>query len=83
MLQTEISTILIRTLTPLSTRAREFADRFGFEVRFDSTIPSGADTFHFTIWRATDEEREQWESYTRLLEQKALEHSKKRRSEGE
>ncbi len=57
--------------------AREFAGRFGFQVRFDSTIPSGAPTCHFTMWRAGEEERQQWESYTRLLEQKALVRSRR------
>jgi len=52
--------------------AREFAGGFGFEVRFDSTIPAGAKTCHFTLWRATDDEKEQWNQYTKLLEAKAL-----------
>jgi hypothetical protein len=53
--------------------AREVAGAFGFEVRFDSTIPAGAPTCHFTLWRATDEERGQWARYTSQLERKALE----------
>jgi len=52
--------------------ARDHADRFGFEVRFDSTIPAGAETCHFTMWQATDEEREQWALLTQKLERKAL-----------
>jgi hypothetical protein len=56
--------------------AREFAGGFGFEVRFDSTIPAGAKTCHFTVWKASDAERTQWESYTKLLEQKALARSR-------
>ena len=52
--------------------AREFAGSFGFQVRFDTTIPAGAPTCHFTMWKGTDEERARWESYTRTLEQKAL-----------
>ena len=56
--------------------AREFAGRFGFEVRFDTTIPSGAKTCHFTMWKADDAERAQWESYTKQLEQKALTRSR-------
>ncbi len=60
--------------------AQEFAERFDFQVRFDSTIPAGAETCHFTIWRASDLEKSQWESYTELLERKALERSKKRRA---
>jgi hypothetical protein len=52
--------------------ARDHANRFGFEVRFDSTIPAGAETCHFTMWQATDEEREQWALLTQKLERKAL-----------
>jgi hypothetical protein len=52
--------------------AQEFAGRFGFQVRFDSTIPAGAPTCHFTLWKGTDEDRARWEAYTRELERKAL-----------
>ncbi len=54
----------------------------GFEVRFDSTIPAGAPTCHFTIWQASDAERAQWEKYTRVLERRAMEESKKNREPG-
>jgi hypothetical protein len=57
--------------------AQQYAGRFGFEVRFDSTIPAGAHTCHFTMWQAGEEEKAQWVSYTRLLNQKALQHAKK------
>lgn len=61
--------------------AQECAHKFGFEVRFDSTIPAGAPTCHFTMWRADpgDDEKAQWVSLTRLLEKKALELAKKPR----
>ncbi|MDH3726524.1 MAG: hypothetical protein OER77_03250, partial [Myxococcales bacterium] len=52
--------------------AQDHADRFGFQVRFDSTIPAGAETCHFTMWQADDQEREQWELLTEKLEKKAL-----------
>jgi len=52
--------------------AYEFAGKLGFEVRFDTTIPAGAPTCHFTVWKATDAEKEKWSQYTRQLEQKAL-----------
>ncbi|MBW2405001.1 MAG: hypothetical protein JRF42_14625 [Deltaproteobacteria bacterium] len=52
--------------------AQDHAKRFGFEVRFESTIPAGAETCHFTMWQASDEEREQWELLTEKLERKAL-----------
>jgi hypothetical protein len=57
--------------------AQEFGEQYGFDVRFDSTIPAGAKTCHFTMWKATDEEKAQWGAYTAQLEKKALEHAKK------
>jgi len=51
---------------------------FGFEVRFDSTIPAGAPTCHFTMWKASDDERARWGEYTRLLEAKALVRAQKK-----
>ena len=62
--------------------AAEFAGSFGFQVRFDTTIPSGAPTCHFTLWRASDEEKRTWETYTRLLEEKALVRAKRGGGEG-
>lgn len=44
----------------------------GWQVRFDSTIPAGAPTCHFTLWNATDAEAAKWNQYTELLEAKAL-----------
>lgn len=58
--------------------AREITGKMGFEVRFDTTIPSGAPTCHFTLWRANEEEKEQWEGMTRLIEAKAIARSKRR-----
>lgn len=49
----------------------------GWQVRFDSTIPAGATTCHFTLWKATDEERAAWDSYSQLLEAKALTRKRK------
>ena len=46
--------------------------KMDFEVRFDTTIPSGAATCHFTLWRATGEERAHWDAHTKLLEAKAI-----------
>jgi hypothetical protein len=56
--------------------AQEFSRLWGFEVRFDTTIPSGAQTCHFTLWKAGEGEKAQWERYTRLLEQRALERAR-------
>jgi hypothetical protein len=44
----------------------------GWQVKFDSTIPAGAKTCHFTLWMATDEEAKAWNDYSQLLEAKAL-----------
>jgi hypothetical protein len=59
--------------------AKEHAARFGFDVRFDSTIPSGAPTCHFTMWKPTDSERAEWSGLTQIIEKKALAHAKKAR----
>jgi hypothetical protein len=57
--------------------AREFAGWKGFEVRFDSTIPAGAPTCHFTAWKPTQLERGAWAKKTEELERRALEQAKK------
>jgi hypothetical protein len=57
--------------------AAEFARMQGLQVKFDSTIPSGAPTCHFTLWRASEDEKQEWGSYTRLLEAKALVRARK------
>jgi len=59
--------------------AQEHAGRFGFQVRFDSTIPAGAPTCHFTMWKPSADEQARWDEYTRLLEAKALVRAKERR----
>lgn len=53
-----------------------------FNVRFDRTMPAGAETCHFTIWRASDDDKEQWERVTRAIETRALEMSKEASSSG-
>jgi hypothetical protein len=58
--------------------AREFGAKFGFDVRFDSTIPAGAKTCHFTMWMATETEKAEWATYTAKLERKALTHITKK-----
>lgn len=57
--------------------AREFAGWKDFEVRFDSTIPAGAPTCHFTAWRPGEAERGAWAKKTEALERKALEIARK------
>ena len=54
--------------------AKEFGEEHGFDVRFDSTIPAGAPTCHFTIWRAKPgEPPHAWQQYTAQIDAKALE----------
>jgi len=55
----------------------EFAKNEGFQVRFDTTIPSGASTCHFTLWKATSQEKKNWQETTKQLEVKALQLAKK------
>jgi len=69
--------------------AREFADKQGggeggkgFQVRFDTTIPAGAPTCHFTIWKASEKEKAHWAAYSEILERKSIEHAKKKRGDG-
>jgi hypothetical protein len=51
---------------------REHCAANNWQVKFDSTIPAGATTCHFTLWTATDAEAREWNAYTQLLEAKAL-----------
>ncbi len=59
----------------------EALDEFGaaqnFQVRFNSTIPAGAPTCHFSIWKASPGEKAHWEEYTQQLEKKAIQNAKK------
>ena len=57
--------------------AKEFAAWKGFEVRFDTTIPSGAQTCHFTMWKPTELEKGAWEKKTAELEKKSIEHARR------
>lgn len=59
--------------------AQEYAGRFGFQVRFDSTIPAGAPTCHFTMWQGDTQESAAWKQYTAALEKKALDLARKDR----
>lgn len=64
---------------------REFGHEHGFDVRFDSTIPAGAETCHFTMWRASpdDTEPSDWQRYTVQLDQKALEIAQREAAPGD
>ena len=57
--------------------AREHARTFDFDVRFDTTIPSGAQTCHFTMWKPTEIEKGAWAKKTAELEKKAIEHARR------
>lgn len=61
--------------------ARDYMGEQGFQMRFDTTIPAGADTCHFTLWRATEGEAKAWAEYTAKLEAKALKHAQEARPE--
>ena len=52
--------------------AREFGTKFGFDVRFDTTIPSGAPTCHFTLSKETIAGKAKWTEDTAIIEAKAL-----------
>ena len=56
---------------------REFGSDRGFDVRFDSTIPAGAQTCHFSMWRTGTGENAAWQDYTVQLNTKALEIAKR------
>ena len=54
-----------------------------WQVRFTSTIPAGAPTCRFELYRAPREGGSDWEEYTRALERKALEIASKKGKRGE
>lgn len=51
---------------------KEFGVDAGWQVRFDSTIPAGAKTCHFTMWKGDETAAAAWEQYTQFLDEKAL-----------
>jgi len=64
--------------------AKELGSKMGFfDVRFDTTIPAGAPTCHFTLWRATGEEKAEWAGSTERLERRALTYAAERRARRE
>jgi hypothetical protein len=44
-----------------------------WQVRFTRTIPAGAETCRFVLWKATAQEKSEWEKYSDALSRKALE----------
>ncbi|MFX1241453.1 MAG: L-2-amino-thiazoline-4-carboxylic acid hydrolase [Promethearchaeota archaeon] len=51
-----------------------------FQVEFKQTIPAGAENCRFVIERKYPGEPDKWETYSRLLEQKALKSLKNRKN---
>nr|MDO8132915.1 hypothetical protein [Candidatus Njordarchaeum guaymaensis] len=47
-----------------------------FDLEFKWIIPAGADTCRFRIWRKKGDEESQWEKYSKLLGQRALQRWK-------
>lgn len=63
--------------------AKEFGAEHGFDVRFDSTIPAGAPTCHFTMWRAEQgDDAQAWQQYTVQIDEKALAIAARGKKEG-
>jgi hypothetical protein len=56
---------------------KEKYPQYDFQVRFSKTIPAGADVCTFEIWRKKGGEKDDWETYSASLAQKALEKSAK------
>jgi hypothetical protein len=52
--------------------AQDHALGAGWQVKFDSTIPAGAPTCHFTLHKGSEAEAAEWNRYSDLLEAKAL-----------
>ncbi|HEY1599797.1 MAG TPA: hypothetical protein VGG64_09360 [Pirellulales bacterium] len=63
---------------------REYGPEHDFDVRFDSTIPAGAPTCHFTMWHTSNaESKSAWQQYTTAIDEKALEIAKRPPVDGE
>ena len=62
--------------------AEEHVKGLRFEVRFDSTIPAGAQTCHFTLWRGKTDETSAWNEYTKQLEAKAIDIARREAKTG-
>lgn len=58
----------------------EFGATENFQVRFDSTIPAGSSTCHFTIWKTDSQAGKAWQEYTEQIEVKAIQIAVNRKS---
>ncbi|MEX2722929.1 MAG: hypothetical protein Q6367_003480, partial [Candidatus Freyarchaeota archaeon] len=53
-----------------------------FDVEFKWIIPAGADTCRFRLWRKKKGEKEdQWEKYSKILEERALKRWKAKKTQ--
>lgn len=53
-----------------------------FDVEFKWIIPAGADTCRFRLWRKKEgEEEDQWEKYSKILEERALKRWKAKKAQ--
>ncbi|MHA1726791.1 MAG: hypothetical protein ACTSXH_18450, partial [Promethearchaeota archaeon] len=59
---------------------RDHVFKSEFQVEFKSTIPAGAKTCKFIIFRKKPGELDKWESYSKTLERKALERPRNKYS---
>lgn len=55
---------------------RELFPGTDFQVRFTQTIPAGAPTCVFEVWRKKPGDADEWEKYSRMLSEKALEKAR-------
>lgn len=53
-----------------------------WQVRFTRTMPAGAETCRFVLWRAPDGDDSEWAKYSEQLEKKALDDARARREDG-
>lgn len=60
---------------------KEFGTAENFQVRFDTTIPAGAPTCHFTMWKTSDAAGVEWQQLTHQIELKALQMAAKKKQE--
>ncbi len=60
--------------------AQGLAGKMGeFDAAFDTTIPAGAATCDFRLWRRSSEEESDWNRYSAKLEERALESARAKR----
>lgn len=58
---------------------RDYFIKSEFQVKFKSTIPAGAEVCHFVIERKKPGEEDKWETYSRILERRAMKRLKEKK----